>query len=103
VDRYDKKDKFQFVAYGADFDIDMLRRWFAKNDDDYFGSWFHHPALCMMYAAGMKLRNERENLKNFRLETVAAYFGIKVDPTRVHDALYDAWLAKEIYYKITEK
>lgn len=100
VDKFDKTDKFQFIAYGADFDYDMLRTWFAKNDDDYFGSWFWHPALCMMYASAMHLREERSELKNFRLGTVAAYLGIKVDPTQAHNALYDARIAREIFYKL---
>jgi DNA polymerase-3 subunit epsilon len=103
VDKYDKKDKFQAVSYGGDFDQEMLRAWFLRNDDDYFGSWFWHPWICMMYAAAIELRKERAELKNFRLETVADYLGIKVDPTQTHNALYDAKLAREIYYKVVEK
>jgi DNA polymerase-3 subunit epsilon len=100
VDKYDKKDKFHAIAYGADFDSAILRNWFLKNDDDYFGSWFWHPWLCMMYFAAMALRNDRSEMNNFKLETVAEYLGIKVDPEKTHNALYDAELAREIYYKI---
>lgn len=102
VDRYDKKDKFTAVGYGADFDQDMLRNWFLKNDDDFFGSWFFHPWLCMMHMAAVELRDVRSELKNFRLETVATYLGIKVDHDKQHNALYDAWLAREIYNKIVK-
>lgn len=103
VDRYDKQDKFQFIAYGADFDSAILRNWFEKNDNDFFGSYFWHPALCMMYLSAWYLREERTKLKNFRLETVATYWGVKIDITKTHNALYDALLAREIYYKLTER
>jgi len=83
VDKFDKTDKFTAIGYGTDFDQDMLRSWFQKNDDDYFGSWFWYPWLCMMNMAAVELRNERSALKNFRLETVAAYLGIKVDTQQV--------------------
>lgn len=100
VDKFDKQDKFIAVAYAAEFDQTVLRDWFVKNDDDYFGSWFWHPWLDVMNMAAVELRQERSELKNFKLGTVAQYLGIKVDGAKQHDALYDAQLAREIYYKI---
>lgn len=101
VDRYNKQDKFQFIAYGAEFDMDILRNWFEKNDDDYMFSWFWTPALCMMYASAMYWQDKRSEIKSFKLESIAQYFGIKTNPEEFHDALYDAKIAREIYYHIT--
>jgi DNA polymerase-3 subunit epsilon len=103
VNRYDKKDKFHFINYRVDFDEDMLIRWFKNNDDDYFFSWFWHPGLCMMHAANVYLQKEREELRNFKMDTVAEYLGIKIDATKQHNALYDATIAMEIYNKIVRK
>ena len=103
VDKFDRSDKFIAVAYNAAFDQEMLRTWFEKNDDDFFGSWFYHPFICTMQAAAFELKNERSELKNFRLETVAAYLGIKIDLTQMHSTLYDAKISREIYNKICKK
>jgi DNA polymerase III subunit epsilon len=103
VDRFDKKDKFIAIGYGSEFDEEVIRHWFEKNDDEFFGSWFWHPWLCMMNASAIYLQNERKELKNFKLITVSDYLGIKVCEDNFHNALYDAKISREIYNKICRK
>jgi DNA polymerase-3 subunit epsilon len=100
VDKFDKKDKFTVVAYGAEFDEEVLRHWFEKNDDDYFGSWTWHPWLCMMQQSAFFYQNERQEIQNFKLVTVANYLGVKIQEDKFHNALYDAQIARKIYYKL---
>jgi DNA polymerase III subunit epsilon len=106
VDKYDKKDKFQAIAYGAEFDQDVLRSWFERNDDDFFGSWFFHPWTCVMNLASYKYRNQRSNFKNFKLATVAEYMEIcdeKCKANLYHDAVFDIDITYKMYKKLEKQ
>ena len=96
VDRYDKKDKFIAVGYGAEFDQKILRSWFEKNDDDYFGSWFWHPWLCMMNAVAFRYQDKRDTFPNFKLQTVMEHLGLE-NSGKFHEAIIDAEAAEAIY------
>jgi len=101
VDQYDKKDKLIVYAYKSEFDNNVLRNWFLKNNDNYFGGWFWNPWIDVMNLAMYVLQNERSQLTNFKLITVAEYLGITLDQRKAHDALYDVELAKKVYKEIT--
>jgi len=103
VDKFDKKDKFYFINYGAEFDAEVMRQWWLKNGDDYYGSWFWHPPIDVMVLAMQYLVGRRQEVRNFKLETALEYFKIPYDATKLHDALYDAQKARELYYLVTEK
>jgi len=103
VDRYEKTDKFHLIGYNAYFDVGMMREWFAKNNDKYFGAWFFHPPLDVMILAAYALREERPRIPNFSQTTVAEHLGISVDKEKVHGALYDATLAKKIFRLIERR
>ena len=96
-DKYKKQDKFFFINAGAEFDSKFLRRWFESCGDQYFGSWFWHPPLDVFSLALDYLKDQRHKMENFKLITVAKQFGIKVDESKTHTALYDASLALQIY------
>lgn len=103
VDKYNKQDKFTLIAYAAHFDEQRLREWFKKNDDDYFGSWFWFPSLCVMRIAAFYYRKKRKEFPNFKLETVAKHMGIVLPSTDgedkgFHDAMFDARTLREMYH-----
>ncbi|MDD5053474.1 MAG: 3'-5' exonuclease [Sulfuricurvum sp.] len=100
VDRYDRRDKFVVIGYGSEFDQQILRNWFYKLDDDYFGSWFWHPWVCVMNLAMFACQVSRAEMQNFKLKTVAEHLEIPVVDEKLHTALYDAKLAREVYSKI---
>jgi DNA polymerase III subunit epsilon len=79
VDKYDKNDKFIFYGYNAKFDADMLRAWFGKCGDKYYGSWFYSPPVDIMATAAFHLAEKRHELKDFKLETVVEYLGLKAE------------------------
>ncbi len=99
VEKFDKTDKFHFIAYNSPFDNQMLRSFFNKVGDKYFGSWFWTPDIDVMRLAAEKLIGERSKLPNFQQVTVAEYLGIK-QTGDLHDALIDIRLSIEIYRKL---
>lgn len=100
VNKYNKDDKLYFIAYNARFDNDFIREMFLQNNDKYFGSYFYSPYLCIMNLAAFKYQRKGRRPENFKLGTVCKDMGIKVDDTKLHDALYDIKLSKELYNKL---
>lgn len=101
VNKFDKADKIHLAGYNnRAFDDQFLRAWFKQNGDKYFGSWFWSDSLDVLVLASNKLRKKRAMLPNFKLHTVAREFGLEVDDTQLHDALYDIKLTRNIYHKL---
>ncbi len=102
IDRYDKKDKFFLVGYNnASFDNNFLREWFKQNNDQYYGSWFWPNSLDVYVLATQKFLRERCEMNDFKLKTVSKCAGIEVDESRIHDAIYDIKITKELYKIVT--
>lgn len=102
VNRYNKKDKFYLVGYNnASFDNQFLRALFAQCNDKFFGSWFWPNSMDVYVMATPHLINQRADMENFKLMTVAKTMGIEIDENRLHDATYDIELTRELFYKIT--
>lgn len=102
IDQYDPTDKFIALAYVADFDNRVLRRFFKKNNNDYFGSFFWHPWIDIFNLAAYIWQDKRHEFENFKLGTVAKYCGIDFREDALHDAMCDVRIARELYYKLTE-
>lgn len=101
VDKFKKTDKFTLVGYNnASFDNPFFRAYFVQSNDNYFGSWFWSSSIDVMVLAAQKLLNERHLMKDFKQSTVAEYLGIEVDETKLHDAIYDVQIMKQIYDKV---
>lgn len=101
VNRFDKTDKFFLVGYNnAPFDNPFFRAFFVQNGDQYFGSWFWSSAIDVMVLAANELKDIRHEMENFKLMTVAKTIGIEIDEAKLHDAMYDIYLTREIYHKL---
>jgi DNA polymerase III subunit epsilon len=100
VNKFDKQDKFYFVAYNATFDDRFVRQFMNEHGDPYFGSWFHWPSIDVAVLAARELMGVRETMPNFKLVTVAKEYEIAIDEKRLHDAMYDIELTREIYRRI---
>jgi len=98
--KFDKKDKIHFVAYNASFDADFIRAWFAKHGDNYFGSWFWNPPICVMQAAAWMTQRVRGALPNFQLGTLCQCAELGWDETQAHDARYDILKTLELFHYI---
>lgn len=102
VDRYDKADKFFLVGYRIAFDEEFLREFFRRNDDKYYGSYFWTPAIDVMVLAATYLLQDRANLPNFKLGTVAQHLGILPD-AGLHDASVDIDLTRRVMKVVASK
>lgn len=103
VNKYDRNDKFFLCGYNnCSFDDKFLRGFFLQNGDNYFGSWFWSSSLDVMVLAAHHLAEERHKMKDFKLATVAEYMGVKIAEDKLHDALYDIYLTKAIYDRISK-
>ncbi len=86
----------QLVAHNAPFDAAFLEAWFNR-----FGRFL--PAsprvLCTMQRA-IWLFHEDKSLTppvDFKLQTLCEYFGVRLPPESVHDALVDVRATVELY------
>jgi DNA polymerase-3 subunit epsilon len=98
VDKYDKTDKFFLVGYNnSSFDNPFLRAFFVQNGDEYFGSWFWSNSLDVMVISSNYSIAQRHLMKDYKLKTVADHFGIEIDESRLHDAMYDVEITKVLF------
>jgi DNA polymerase-3 subunit epsilon len=98
VDKFDKKDKFHLVGYNnASFDNPFFRAFFVQSNDNYFGSWFWSDSIDVMVMASYKLRKVRHELVDFKQSSVAKFFRIDIDDTKLHDAQYDIQICIKIF------
>ncbi len=100
VNRYDKRDKFWFIAYNAQFDDKFMRAWFEKHNEKYYGSYFWWPPIDVAVLAAHHLQDERPAMENFQLETVATKLGVRTEG-EAHDATVDIEWTRNIYLKVT--
>ena len=100
--RYDSKDKYQFIAYNAGFDSRFLREFFKHMGDNYYGSWFWNPAICVMQAIAMFVLDVRGSIPNFKLETLCQAAGISWDESKAHDADYDIEQTMQLFDYVRE-
>jgi DNA polymerase III alpha subunit (gram-positive type) len=96
-DRYNKADKMHFVGYNVRFDSDFMREFFTKNGDQYFGSWFWHPQICVMGMMTWLTQRVRGALPNFKLSTLCQCAEIEWDESKAHDAEYDIKKTMELF------
>jgi DNA polymerase-3 subunit epsilon len=100
VDKWNKKDKFFLVGYNnTAFDNQFLRKWWQSV---YFGSYFWPNSIDVMVLATLDTLNFRGGFANFRLATVAEYYGIAPEG-QLHDALTDVCMTRAIYNAIITK
>lgn len=102
IDKFDRNDKFQFIAYNSPFDDSFLRVFFDKCIEktaikSFYGSYFSWPDMCVARMAANQIGPDRNKLENFKLATACQHFGIVVDDSKLHDATYDVDLTIKLY------
>lgn len=103
VNKFDKEDKIFLVGYNIiNFDAKFLRRFFEMHGNNYYNSYFHYPEIDLVPILAFMAMETRTKLENFKLMSVAKGLGIKIDESRLHDAMYDIEVTRDIY-KIVEK
>ena len=100
VEKFDKQDKFFLFGWNVGYDADMVRAWFTRNGDKYFGSWFWTPPIDIMSIAAKALVQVRPSLPNFKLETVYRCLFPEDGKIEFHDARADIAATRKIARKI---
>lgn len=104
VDKFNSKDKFFLIGYNnASFDNAFLRAWFVQNGDNYFGSWFWANPIDVYVMASYLTMDVRAGMINGKLMTMAKWFEISIDESKLHDALYDVTITRELFMKVKLK
>ena len=99
VDRYNINDKFVLAGYFVHFDAGMLRSFFSRNGDQFYGSYFR--SVCIDVASWVALETSRYLvLRNYKLASVCQRYQI---PIQAHNALSDIWATRELFQKFTAK
>ena len=103
IDRYDKKDKFDYVGYNVHFDINFLFQFFKRNNNPYLFSYIGNKidvyGLLQFLVATNKI-NDMNHLPNLRLQTVCDAFGVHIE---AHDSMSDVEATRELFKKIDKK
>ena len=47
IDKYDRADRMTCLGYNVDFDLQFLKEWFIKNEDNYLGSYINWRKVCV--------------------------------------------------------
>ena len=97
VDKYDREDKFVPAGYNVGFDVGFLRKYFERQEDPYFGSYFFTANLDVLAYVAWEVAQNGLRVANHKLETVCGHFGIKI---RSHDAMGDITSTRKLFYKL---
>lgn len=102
VNKYDRTDKMVIAGYNVDFDDKFLRAWFKKLNEKYYGSFFFWRRICVLNESVHYI--VRKNLalpRGLKLAEAAEMFDVKVG--KLHDALADITLTRNIYHEIGKR
>ena len=101
VSKYKREDKFFLVGYNnATFDNHFLRAFHLRNEHKYFGSYFWANPIDVYVLASHKVMKDRHLLTDFKLKTACKHFDIEVDESKLHDAIYDVELTRNLFKKL---
>lgn len=92
----EQNGKWFFCGYNAGFDENFMRRFFENAGGKKYGSFFITPHLDVMTLAAFALGDEVKQLENFKLVTVAKHFGVQFDETKLHDAMVDIEVTRNL-------
>lgn len=94
VSKYDKFDKFFPIGYNVNFDMDFMRKFWEKQGDRYFGSYFTSASFDVMGLVGYYAAITGTQFKNFKLVTACEHFNIPLD---AHDASSDIEATRTLF------
>jgi len=97
VNPFDRSDKVFLAGYNTQFDAQMLRTWWRKRGDKYYGSFFYPLVLDVgVIFVDYLIKSGKTLPPNFKLETVLKWAGIEVEGD-LHDAMTDIIYTKKLY------
>jgi len=104
VNTRDRSDQIFLCGYNnIHFDDQFMREWFlkARRPQYDFMNHFWNESLDLRVLCGAALAAQRHTMPNFKLTTVARHFGIEVDDSKAHEAMYDTELVRQLSRKVS--
>lgn len=102
VNRFNKADKLLVAGYNIRFDTDMIRTWWNKRGDKWYGSYFYPYTLDVLSDVVryiMHLPADVPRPENLKLGTVLEWLDIEVEG-ELHDAMTDIKATELLYNKL---
>jgi DNA polymerase-3 subunit epsilon len=99
IDRYNREDKFYLVGQNVHFDYGFLFELWNRQGDNYLGSFIHYHKIDLIaITAAMRLSGHlpKDKVPNFKLETLAGYFGLGA---QTHDAMDDIRMTRDVFQR----
>lgn len=104
VDVRNPRDKMYLAGFNsAAFDAPFIWEWFKRNQNDHIRDYFHVQIIDMMSIAAFCLMNERWQMQDFKLESVARQMRINTGNEDTFNCLANAKTCLSIYKKIKER
>ena len=100
INKFDPQDKFTMVAYNAQFDDMMMRSWFKKLGEGYYGSWFHGYRVCLYNYVLWLAHEGKITLPKYKQEVVCAHFGINYV---AHRSDQDVVAERKLYHLLRKR
>lgn len=102
IDKFNKDDKFVIAGQNVKFDIDVLNRFFRRNNDNYLGSFLNYKQVfdtLSIYMA-LEIADVVPKLENHKLETICKI--MEVELSNAHNSLADVKATKEVGDKLLQ-
>lgn len=102
IDKFNKDDKFIIAGQNVKFDIDVLNRFFRRNNDNYLGSFLNYKQVfdtLSIYMA-LEIADVVPKLENHKLDTICKIMGVEL--SNAHNSLADVKATKEVGDKLLE-
>ncbi len=100
IDKFNKEDKFIVAGQNVKFDIDVLNRFFKRNNDNYLGSFLNYKQVfdtLSVYTA-LEIAEVVPKLENHKLETICKTMGVEL--SNAHNSLADIKATKAVGDKL---
>jgi DNA polymerase-3 subunit epsilon len=100
IDKFDRDDKFIIGGQNVKFDIDVLNKFFKRNNDNYLGSFLNYKQVfdtLNVYVA-LEIAEVVPKLENHKLESICKVMGVKLE--NAHNSLADIKATKEVGDKL---
>lgn len=102
VDKYDTNDKMWIGGYNVEFDNQFIRKFFVKNGNKFFGSYFNNKLLCVFnYLRACEFEGIVPELESANLMKACTEV-CKEKPKDSHDAFDDIWNTINLYNRLKE-